>query len=255
MPLQLSYAAQADVPETLKAAYVEKDGKFVLDVEIPDTSKLDATNKAVRKERDEALAAKAKAESERDDVKREMEALTADGATKGKKVTELLEQWKQDTAEKVKAAEAAKDAFYAPMAEKVTRYELDNVLGSEFEKAGGRGEKRDRAIALAKLEGWTLVDGKVVRKSGGEITNATLDDFFAKDFRKSDPEFYKGTQATGGGSGGVTTSTGTTTTSQKPPTQWSSDERRSFIEEHGADKYRELLNNQVREGSKQKAVA
>lgn len=205
MALQLSYNAQADVPDNLKGAYIEKDGKFVLDVDVPDTSKLEAAVKATRKERDDAVTALRKVEAERDDAKKELDALTADGVTKGKKVTELLEQWKKDTEERVRAAEKAKDEFYAPQVAKVTKYELDDVLVEAFEKAGGRSEKRASMLALAKAQGWALVDGKAVKRDGsGEITNVTLDDFFAKDFKKQEGEYYKGTQAGGGGAAGMT---------------------------------------------------
>ena len=142
-----------------------------------------------------------------------------------------------------------------PLTEKVTKYELDNALIQAFADAGGRSVKHQSMLRLAKND-WTLVDGKpVMRDAAGEISNVSLEDYFSKDFKTREPEYYEGTKAAGGGAAGVQKDGKRPETPATQPSKWTSDERRAFIEKNGQQAYRDLLNEQLREAVKPKEKA
>jgi hypothetical protein len=116
---------------------------------------------------------------------------------------------------------------------------------------GGVFGATTQAVALAKLNGFQLVDGKVVRKVGGEIQTTTVTDYFGGEFKTEMQEWYDGSKASGGGAsggagGGTPPGAGGKT---KPPTEWSSAERREYIEANGQEAYRTLLNAQLVEAT------
>jgi hypothetical protein len=238
-----------------KDALKLEDGSFAIDVDSDEittlrtsVTKLEGTLEKVRGEKSAAEKAKKDAEDAAANVQRELEARQAGGQLTDAKVKELLDKWE---VEKQKAIAAAVEEATKPlgsMQERLTKYELDDVLGSEFIKAGGTEKRRAQAVALAKLNGFQLVDGKVVRKVSGEIQTTSVTDYFGGEFKTEMQEWYDGTKASGGGAGGGTgggAPAGGGTGGTKPPTEWSSDERRTFIETNGQDAYRKLLNDQL----------
>lgn len=243
------FTAFAEIPaERQKDALELKDGTFVVPEEATpaDTSKLENALKSERKAKGDLETELAKNKEQLADLTRKLEAKEASGQQTDQKISEMLAKWEQDKQAAVSAAVKAVEDRYAPIAEKVTRYELDDKLADAFRKAGGRDERLSRALTLAKQDGWTLVDGVPVRKDEfGQVTTVTPDDYFGKAFKTDVPEFFKGTQGSGGGAGGTTGGAGPTGPSGKNPTQWSSDERRAFIEANGADAYQKALDSHL----------
>lgn len=237
-----------------KDALKLEDGSFVLDVDSDEITtlrtsvqKLEGTLEKVRGEKSAAEKARKDAEDAAANVQRELEARQAGGQLTDAKVKELLDKWEVEKQAAIKAAVEEATKPLGSMQERLTKYELDDVLGSEFIKAGGTEKRRAQAVALAKLNGFQLVDGKVVRKVNGEIQTTSVTDYFGGEFKTEMQEWYEGSKASGGGAGGGTGGGAPTGNggSAKPPTEWTSDERRAYIETNGQEAYRKLLNDQL----------
>lgn len=237
-----------------KDALKLEDGSFALDVDSDEITtlrtsvqKLESTLEKVRGEKSEAEKARKAAEDAAANVQRELEARQAGGQLTDAKVKELLDKWEVEKQKAIAAAVEEATKPYVADRDRLTKYELDDVLGSEFIKAGGTEKRRAQAVALAKLNGFQLVDGKVVRKVGGEIQTTSVTDYFSGEFKTEMQEWYEGSKASGGGAGGNTGNGAPAGNggSAKPPTEWSSEERRTFIETNGQDAYRKLLNDQL----------
>lgn len=190
------------LPDNLKGAYVAKDGKFVLDVEIPDVTAERA--KVVEAERKLTAATKATqtASDLAAETQRKLDAALATRGDTDKNVTELLAKWEIDKNKAVADAVAAEKATHQPIADRLTVFELDNALAEAHLKHGGRPEKKASMLKIAKHD-WSLVDGKpVIKDAKGEVTTKSLDDYFSKDYKTAEPDHYTGTKAAGGGAGG-----------------------------------------------------
>lgn len=254
IPMFKKFTAFDQIPsDKQKDALELKDGSWVLPEVPEDVTKsittLEATVKNLRKERDDFERDAKKAAADLADATRKLEAKEASGQQTDQKISEMLAKWEKDKNDAIAAAVAEKDKQITTLTERVTRYDLDDVLGAAFMAAEGREERRARAIAQAKLDGWTLVDGKPVRKDAtGQVTTATPKDYFTTDFKKELPEFYKGSEASGGGAGGGSGSgaggAGSSTTG-KPVTKWTSDERRAYIEKNGPVEFQKLLDAEL----------
>jgi len=234
------------VPENARDTAQEmKDGTFVADIDEPDANedvtKLSGALKAVRKERDGFETRARTAETALGDATKKLEVYDASGKQSDEKIASMLTKWDADKTAAVAAAVEIAMRDVTPLREKVSKYELDDKLASAFRNAGGRDVRVLRALVLAKQDGWTLVDGVAVRKDGDDITTTTPDEYFSKTFRADMPEWYEGSKADGGGGGG-TGSGGGGPSSTKSPTQWSSDERRQFIDANGLPAYSQLLD-------------
>jgi hypothetical protein len=232
------------IPEPLRAAYIEREGKFHLDADIEDVTPLKST---LDKERQRADVA----EKERKRLDREFKELQQkQDAAKLGKTDEELKQLRE-------SVRGDLESEYAPFKEKAEKYDslhrsvlLDTPIKELMlsESVGVRGE---RQVALWKLVGdrFDLTDdGKPMVK---DHPGLSVEKYLADQVKKEFPEFYKGTQAAGGGAGGTTAKPADAPT--KPPTQWSSEERRIYIEANGPAAYRALLDAQVRDGVKAKA--
>lgn len=245
MPLPLKTDSLDAIPEALRSAYVEREGAFHLDAEIEDVTPLKS---ALDKERKRASDAE-KAKKEADRVRAELEAKIK-GAEAGltedqqKQYRESIRAELEKEYEPLKAIEGEYTAL-----KRITL--LDNPVKSLMltEKVGVRAERQE---AL-----WKQIGDRFDLTSDGkpmvtEHIGLSVEEYLAVHIKKEFPEWYRGTQAAGGGAGGGTGGGGSVT-DKRPPTQWSADERRAYIEEHGADAYRKLLNAQIRDGVKAKA--
>jgi hypothetical protein len=245
-----------------KDALKLEDGSFVLDTDADEIAalktsvgKLETTLGKVRDEKTAAEKAKKDAEDAVANAQRELEARQAGGQLTDAKVKELLDKWEVEKQKAIQAAVEEATKPYVADRERLTKYELDDVLGGSFMGAGGTEKRRQQAVALAKLNGFQLVDGKVVRKVNGEIQTTSVTDYFAGDFKNEMPEWYEGSKASGGGAGGGTGNGGAGGAggSAKPPTEWTSDERRTYIETHGQPAYRALLDKHLADAATVKA--
>lgn len=238
-----------------KDALELKDGTFVLDEASPElatlqtsVTTLESTVKNLRKEKSDAEAAARTAGETAADLQRKLDAKEATGQQTDQKITEMLAKWQKDTEAAVAAAVADKDKEITRLSERVTKYDLDDVLGAEFKAAGGREDRRAKAVAQAKLDGWVLVDGKAVRKGpDGQILTTTTKDFFTGDFKKDVPEWYEGSKADGGGGEGGTGGTGNgfKDGDTPVPSKMTSEQRRAFIEANGPAAYSAALNAEL----------
>lgn len=251
------FTAFSEIPsEKQKDALELKDGSFVLPVESEEVARLttsvenlELTLKKVRQEKSEIEGGKKKAEDALATAQRELEARQAGGQLTDEKVKALLDKWEVEKKNAIEAAVAEAIKPYQPLQERLTKYELDDVLGSQFVASGGTEKRREQAIALAKARGFQLVDGKVVRKVNGEIQPINPSDYFAGDFKQEMPEWYDGSKAAGGGAGGSASkgngAAGNTGAADRPPTKWTSEERQEYITANGQAAYRKLLDQEL----------
>jgi hypothetical protein len=224
MALPVTTDSLESIPETLRGAYVQKDGKFVLDAEIEDVSGLKKTVKATRDEREAAERRAKEAEARAAELQQKIEQ--ADLASKG--LTDAKKEWD----------------------EKYLKPTLDKLTAKEMEI---RSLKLDGKIQSAAFDA-EVIDPKAFWKLHGE--DFDLDDkgqpFFKADpskpikeaiesYRETESYLFKGTQAAGGGAAGIQGS-GSAGSNAKPVEKWTSEEIKSFIDKHGEAKHRELLS-------------
>lgn len=238
--------------EAIRSLYKQAGDGFELDVEggLSDGSEsvatLERTVKSLRKERDEAVAKQKAAETSAEDAAKKLEALEASGRQSDEKVSAMLAKWQEDTKAKVESAVKEAELKYAPLAQKVERYELDGALQAAFLANGGSKKHLARAVALAKLEGWTLADGKPVKRDeAGELSTVTVEDYFKVSFREAVPEFYEGSKASGSDARGADRGAAAKGGASGSVFKWSSEDRRAFIEANGADAYQKLLDESL----------
>lgn len=199
-----TFDKQADIPKGFEGEYEERDGKWV--AKLPDVAKLEETLGKVRGEKKDAEKLAREAADRAADLQRKLDAKEATGAETDKKVSDMLAKWEKDKDAAVKAVQDKLDEANG----KLRSVNLDDKAKAAFLKAGGRPERADAALKL-KRDILDLADERIVIKNEkGEVTTATVEDLWGKDFRKEMPDFYTGTKATGGNApgGGTNGSTG-----------------------------------------------
>lgn len=220
MPLPTFEKAE-EIPEAFRDSYIEKDGKFVPDIE--DVAPL---KNAHERQKAETRAAKEQAAH----LAQRLAELEQNAQAKARGITdEQLQKWREEM-----------QAEKRPLEEKLSKYEqelrtlkLDNAVKSMMAKAGVVGPRVD---ALFKLVG----DRFDLSEDGTPILRdkpvADLQQYLATDVASEYPEFYASTQKAGmpaphrpGASRGFN------------PQQASLSEKLAFIKEHGPSAYEELL--------------
>jgi hypothetical protein len=231
MPLPLVADSLDAVPEPLRAAYVERDGKFHLDAEIEDAAPIKAKaaellneTKAERRKRQEAEQRLAALEQERE--------AAAAGLT-AEKLAEIRKQ--------------AEDR-YKPIVEEnatlksqIRARDLDGTVKGLLAKAN----------AVDIEDAWRVVghefdltdDGKVFLKAN---PTADVESYITKELVAKKGHLFRGTQAAGGGAAGQQNANGGGGSGAKPVVQWTSDERAAYIEQHGVEAHQQLLNDYMR---------
>jgi len=246
---QIPKDAQKDALELKDGTWVIAEAPADLTLLQASVATLEQTVKNIRREKDDAVALAAINGSTAAEAKRLLEAKEASGQQTDVKIADMLKKWEADTAAAVATAVEKKDREIGLLSERVTKYDLDDVLVAAFKESGGRDDRAKRAIAQAKLDGWTLVDGKAVKKdSSGTVLTISAKEFFTTDMKKELPEWYDGTKGDGGGGtggGGANGSAFRKDGSPKNPTAMTTDERREFIEQNGPAAYTKLLNESL----------
>lgn len=240
--MKLKTAATRDeVPEALRESAVEgKDGSWHY-AEDEDTTGLKNTVKTVRKERDEAVAAQRAAEEKAAATQRELDAKVASTGDTDKKISELLTKWNADKDAAVAAAKKPLEDQLAAANTKLNDHLVVGKLREAFRSNDGDPDHENDVIDLTKAN-WRLVDDKpVLYGADGNPTTTSPEDFY-KEHKAKKGLYYKGTQADGGGAAGVKGSGGTVVGNDKPVTEWSTDERRAFIDANGQEAYRTKLD-------------
>lgn len=203
------------VPEPLRAAYVEKDGKFHLDAEIEDTTNLKSTmvkEREARKAAEKELAAFKKTGRTAEEIAEfvaAQEAAAADAAKKSGNFDAILKQ-KQDAWAAEKAALAAeRDAAFGSERNAI----IENRVMTALTKAKATSEGMDllterlgKRIHIETVDGKRVTtimqaDGKTPLAGSGTDGTATYDDL-VKEAVKNWPSLFEGTGA--GGSGAPT---------------------------------------------------
>lgn len=224
-----TFKSKDEIPEPFLSVYEERDGAWHPKVE--DTSALKAKNaelltetKAERKKRQEAEAKIAEIESERE---AKAAGLTAE------KLAEITAKAEARFAPKLAELEQARKELRA--------LKLDSAVKGLFAKADVIDP--DAAWKIAGEEYDLTDDGKAILKSD---PTADIEKHITGTMRQKYPYLFKGTQAAGGGAAG-STGAGTGGGAQKPVTQWSSEERASYMEQHGVEALQSLRDQQLRE--------
>jgi hypothetical protein len=190
-----TFKTKDEIPKGFEGEYEERDGAW--HPKAPDTSKLEETLAKVRDERKAEEKARKAAEADRADLERKLAA--AGSGEEKDKVTKALAKFDADLAVEKGKFQKQLDAATAEL----RTLKLDDKIKAAFLKAGGRSERADKALNDTKGRLDLADDGRIVVKDGkGEITTATVADFFGKTYRAEMAEFYTGTKATGGGASG-----------------------------------------------------
>jgi hypothetical protein len=236
------------VPESLRETAIEtKDGKFAISEE-EDVTPLRTTLEKERKRANDEEKARKAAETARLELERRLE---------GQQVG-LTEAQQKEYRDKVKAD---LEQEYKPLKDIEVEHKalkrltlLDNPVKETMlsEKVGVRGERQAALWTLIKDRFDLTADGKPMVK---DHPGLSVEQYLASEVKKEYPEFYKGTQAAGGGAGGSSGDGKGGMQNSKPPTQWTSEERRTFIETQGVQAYNELLATDLRDRSRPKAAA
>lgn len=211
MALKLVLDTLDGLDEGQKALYVEKDGKFHLDVDgLEDTSGLKS---ALQKERERARDFEKKLSGLKDLDPEEYARLKKEADERATKQMEekgefnkLREKWQ---------AERDKDRaeFDAKMAEKdalLKKVHLDREVRDAAIKGGVLAEDIDDVIVLTSPRFKMGEDGGIIVL--GKDGQPSTDDpkaFFAKTYKDEKPRYYPRSGATGGGAQTTTTTTTT----------------------------------------------
>lgn len=235
MPFPIFESADA-IPEGFRGEYVEKDGKW--------HPKVEDVTPLIRK-RDELLTEVKQANT----AKREAEArLAALEAEKDAHAAGL-------TAEKLAEIQSKAEAKFRPT--------LDENTALKQQLRALRLDSTVKGLLASKDvidpdAAWKIVgddfdltdDGKAILKSD---PTADLTQYVTGALKQKYPFLFKGTQADGGGAAGMQRASGGS--GQKPITQWTSDERRAFIEANGVEAHQKALQDYQREAMKPKVAA
>jgi len=204
MALALTVEKLDGLDPTVAALYVERNGKFQLDVsDLEDTSGLKSALEAERKARKDF---EKKYSALKDVDPEEYQRLKTEAAEREtKKLTEagefdkLREKWAKEQAEK--------DAEWArKVAEKdalLATHVKDSQVRNAALRAGVIPEDIEDVMIITARHFKLADDGALqVLDDRGEVTPKTVDEFFTKDFKEKKPKFYAATGSSGGGTAG-----------------------------------------------------
>lgn len=183
-----TFNKREEIPEGFSEFYAEKDGKWQ-PIPVDDGAALKET---LRKERE----ARSDAEKERGKLERKLAA--AESGDEKDKVSKALAKFDDDLATEKERHRKELEKVQGEL----RTLKLDDQAKAAFIKAGGRPERAEAALKLKKDALDLAEDRIVVKDAKGEVTSASIDDFWGKTFRAEMPDFYVGTKADGGGASG-----------------------------------------------------
>jgi hypothetical protein len=200
MPIPV-FDTKDTIPKGFEDLYEERDGKWHPKGASGDDS--GDLKKALAEEREKRQSTERmmkKAADDRADLERKLSIATHsddDGAKA--KLSKKLAELEAAYADKEKALEAPRAALEAEL----RTIKLDNNVKAAFLAAGGRPERADKALRDTKDRFDLAEDGRIlVKDEKGEVSAASVADFFNKTYRGEMAEFYAGTKAAGGGAKG-----------------------------------------------------
>lgn len=224
------------VPEPFRAAYEERDGKFVLakPIEIDDAAEVKGALAKERESAREATRIAKEREAELAKMRAEQEAAAA-GVTSDKLreieaaiETRLKAQYEPEL-EKARTSEqrARRNALKAAVAsEVVDPDDFVTLLGDRFD----------------------FTDDGVPMPKGGDPKGMSA---FLGTLRTEKPHLFRGTMAAGGGAAGAG-SAGAARAGSRPVSEWTADEKMEYAKAHGQDA---LVRLAAGDGRKKAAAA
>lgn len=205
MALALTLEKLDGLEDSVKGLYVERDGKFMLDVDgLEDTAGLKSALEAERKARREFEkkygALKDVDPEEYTRLKREAEEREAKKLEEKGEFEKIRAKWQQER-------DTEKADFDRRLQEKdalLKKYVLDNQVRNCALRSGVIPEDIDDVMVITGRYFKLAEDGSIqVLDDSGEITPKTIDDFFARDFKAKRPKFYSTSGASGSGASGA----------------------------------------------------
>lgn len=222
------------VPEPFREAYVEQDGKYLLDTEWEDTSGLKS---ALEKQKAEARAAK-EALRKYDGVDPEEFARLKEAAEAAETAKLQSEGKWEDMKKRLQDAHTKELEKYTGEVAKrdrvIEQLTVDNELNAAIDKAGILPEHRKAVKALLTVEAKPSVqwEGDMPRGMMGEVAIGEYVESWIKSdeaapYLPSSGAGGSGTKGGGGGGGGA----------RKPFKEMDDDEKREFVRKHGQEEY------------------
>lgn len=236
MPLPIVTDKLDAIPEPLRAAYVEREGKFYLDAEIEDNAGLKS---ALEKERTGRRTAEARAKAA-DDEKAALKAEKDAAELEKSGAKEYRKKWVSEELEPV-----AKDRDTYK-----TKY-IDRALAGEVKGMLADLDVIDVAAAY-RLLGDDFELGEDEKPALKADPTADVRKHLQKVLTEKYPYLIKGTQASGGGAGGSRTAAAA---AGDNVFKWTEAQRAEFIQANGFDAYNAKLNASVLAQATTKAAA
>jgi len=253
MPVEITVDSIDSVDESIRGAYVEVDGKFSLDPDKYADIKTQGTVQGLKKKNSELIGNEKKlkdkykryerfdalADEDLDEIEQWRENKDKQPPAdqgKGKEELNTLHEKALKREKDSRAADnAAHEAEKAELKKKLRSFELTTPIRDAALKAGVLAE--DMEVVLLDTASFFDLneDGKPVVLQDGEPTEITLEKFFTTLYREKRPKFYAASGASGSGA-----PANVGARSSKRQKDFSEDEKRSFIGEHGYDEWKKL---------------
>jgi hypothetical protein len=241
MALALSLEKLDGLDPAVAGLYVEKDGKFILDVDgLEDTSGLKSALEAERKARKDFEkkygALKDVDPEEYARLKKEAE----DRENKDLESKGEFEKLMQKRAKEIEDLKAAHGQEKAALQSLLDKHVKEDRVRTAALKAGVIPEDIEDVMVITGRYFKLSSDGTVqVLDEAGEVTLKTVEEFFTKDFKERKPKFYAATGSSGGGTAGGGGGGGTGTVRTRADLK-SVKEKNDYIEKHGLDAWKKL---------------
>lgn len=221
------------VPEPFREAYVEQDGKYLLDTEWEDTSGLKSALEKERKAAKDAAAALKKYDGV--DPERYAELLKAAEEAEANKL-QTEGKWEEMKERLTKSFEKEKETLSGEVSKRdrvIEQLTVENELNAAIEKAGVLPEHRKAVRALLRVEAKPTVawEDDVPKGQMGDVAIAE----YVESWAKTDEAAFYIADASGGGSGAKGGGGGGG--GRKPFKEMSEAEKVEFVEKHGKDEY------------------
>jgi hypothetical protein len=227
MPINATFDTQDAVPDFLKTAVVEKDGKWIFEAET--VAEVGNLKSSLKKERDNRTKFEAEvkkferfkpfAEADEEEVTQFVEAWSKRGEKKEDKdkpgedsikLKEQLEKAHQKQLQAKEAAIAKAEAELTTVKGQLREVNLWTPLRELFIKANG--DPSDWEVARLELANQKRFDfddeGKIVVMDDGHSSTVTPDKFFKDVYSEARPKFYKASNAAGSGAQNNTSGNG-----------------------------------------------
>ena len=240
MALQLILENLDGIDDAQKQLYVERDGKFHLDVDgVEDTTGLKSAlekERAARREFEKKYGALKNVDpDEYAKLKREAEEREQKKLEDKGEFEKLREKWAQKE-------EQMKTDYEKKLSEKdglLKKLVLEDRMRQAALKAGIRPDRIDDVMSLTSARA-NMDDSGAIRilDENGDPTTETPFDFYAKTYKSARPDYFVGSNASG--SGATPGGTGGGLPKSMKRSSMTDQEKTKFIGEHGLQAFQQL---------------